>query len=143
MARRMPSLTALLALVALAGYQNRDKIGAFVKSVSADGGMLDEAKKSLTEKAQTNAEGTTVKSALEEMLDQFRHNGEEEKAKSWVNEGPNLPASEPTLSKALGPDIIDQIAKATGLGRDEILSRLSKVLPEAVDKLTPDGKVPA
>lgn len=143
MARRMPSLTALLALVALAGYQNREKIGAFVKTISQEGGILDEAKKSLTEKAQANAAGTTVKSALEEMLDQFRHNSEEERAKSWIGSGPNLPAPETVLNKALGPDIIDQLAKATGLPRDEILKRLSQVLPEAVDKLTPEGKIPA
>ncbi|HEX7108116.1 MAG TPA: YidB family protein, partial [Aestuariivirga sp.] len=45
--------------------------------------------------------------------------------------------------KTLGPDLIDSRVKQTGLSREELLSRLSKSLPEAVDKLTPDGRVPA
>jgi uncharacterized protein YidB (DUF937 family) len=39
--------------------------------------------------------------------------------------------------------VIDMLVKQTGLSREELLSRLSKVLPEAVDKLTPDGRLPA
>ncbi len=143
MARRMPSLTALLALLAVAGYQNRDKISEYVKKVSVPGGMLDQAKQALNEKGQQQAENATPKSALEELLDQFKHNGEEERAKSWVNTGPNQPASEQTLDKALGPDLIDQIAKATGLPRADILARLSKVLPEAIDNMTPGGAIPS
>jgi uncharacterized protein YidB (DUF937 family) len=77
------------------------------------------------------------------MLDQFKHNGEEERAKSWINTGPNQPANEPTLFKALGPEVLNQICKATGLSQEELLARLSQVLPEAVDKMTPDGKIPA
>jgi uncharacterized protein YidB (DUF937 family) len=143
MARRMPSMTALLALLALAGYQNREKIGEYVKKVSAEGGILDQAKKNLTEKAQKSAEGTSVKSALEEILDQFRHNGEGDRAKSWVETGPNQPVNEPQLKQVLSPDIVDQLAAATGLTREDLLTRLTKVLPEAVDKLTPEGKIPA
>ena len=52
MAKRMPSLVALLGLVAVAGYQNRDKISEFVKGLandpnSAAGGMIDMAKKAI------------------------------------------------------------------------------------------------
>jgi uncharacterized protein YidB (DUF937 family) len=32
--------------------------------------------------------------------------------------------------------------KQTGLSRDELLKRLSQVLPEAVDKMTPEGRLP-
>jgi uncharacterized protein YidB (DUF937 family) len=142
MARRMPSLTALLALLAVAGYQNREQIAEYVKKLSEPGGILDQAKKSLNERGQQQAEGASPKSALEEMLDQFRHNAEEPRAKSWIDTGPNQPAPEASLEKALGPDLIDQIAKATGLSRAELITRLSKVLPDAVDKLTPKGEIP-
>jgi uncharacterized protein YidB (DUF937 family) len=45
--------------------------------------------------------------------------------------------------KNLGTDIIDDVIKQTGLTREELLARLTKTCPEAVDKLTPDGKIPA
>ena len=45
--------------------------------------------------------------------------------------------------KAIGPDLIDQLAKQTGLTREDLLARLSQVLPEAVDKMTPEGRLPA
>ena len=49
----------------------------------------------------------------------------------------------PQMEKTLGTDIIDDVLKQTGLTREELLARLTKTLPEAVDKLTPDGKLPA
>ena len=62
---------------------------------------------------------------------------------SWVAKGPNEPITPDHTENALGPDLIDMLTKQTGLSRQELLSRLSKVLPEAVDKLTPDGRLPA
>ena len=47
------------------------------------------------------------------------------------------------MEKTLGADLIDSLVKQTGLSREELLARLSKTLPEAVDKLTPDGRLPA
>jgi uncharacterized protein YidB (DUF937 family) len=143
MTKKMPSLMALLGLVAIAGYQNRDKIGEFIKGVtgpdSAGGDLLDTVKKSI---GNTPA-GTTITGGLGELLEQFRQSGHGDTADSWVSTGPNKPVSEPQVEKALGPDIIGELAKQTGLSRDELLSRLSKVLPEAVDKMTPEGRFPA
>ena len=119
MARGMPSLAALLGLVAVAGYQNRDKIGEFVKGLSKTG-----------------------TGGLGELVDHFKKNGQGDVAKSWVDKGPNAPMTETQMEKTLGPDLIDSLAKQTGLSRDELLSRLAKTLPEAVDKLTPDGRLP-
>ena len=47
-----------------------------------------------------------------------------------------------SLEQALGADTVDALAKQTGLSREEILSRLSAVLPNAVDKMTPNGRLP-
>ena len=44
--------------------------------------------------------------------------------------------------QALGPDVLDQLAQHTGLSHDELLSRLTRELPNAVDKMTPDGRLP-
>jgi uncharacterized protein YidB (DUF937 family) len=117
---RMPSLAALLGLVAVAGYQNRDKIGEFIKGLSGQ---------------QTGGLG--------DLVDQFKKKGMGEVADSWVSKGDNRPVSEAQVDETLGPDLIDILVKQTGLPREELLARLSKVLPEAVDKMTPDGRLPA
>ena len=140
--RRMPSLAALLGLVAVAGYQNRDKIGEFVKNITGPGGgagLADSVKKTLGE----GPLATTISGGLGELVDHFKNNGQGAAAASWVGKGPNTPISGAQLEKTLGTDLLDTLVKQTGLTKEELLSRLAKTLPEAVDKLTPDGKVPA
>jgi uncharacterized protein YidB (DUF937 family) len=145
MARRMPSLAALLGLVAIAGYQHRDKIAEFVRSLSnsdsagGSGGVIDSVKKVVTDWAG----GTDIKGGLGELVDQFNKAGEGKTVDSWVGTGPNAPITETQMEKTLGAELIDKLVQQTGLGREELLSRLSKVLPEAVDKLTPEGRLPA
>ncbi|MEQ1520439.1 MAG: YidB family protein [Aestuariivirga sp.] len=144
MAKRMPSLVALLGLVAVAGYQNRDKISEFVKGLandpnSAAGGMIDMAKKAIS----SSPTATSITGGLGELVDHFTKNGEGKTAESWIGRGENAPISESQMEKTLGSDLIDSLVTQTGLSREELLSRLSKTLPEAVDKLTPDGQVPA
>jgi uncharacterized protein YidB (DUF937 family) len=142
MAKKFPSLAALLGLVAIAGYQNRDKIGEFVKGIAGSdpgamaGGMIDSVKKVVTGEKD-------IKGGLGELVDQFKKNGAGDAVDSWVGTGPNAPISETQMEKTLGGDLIDSLVKQTGLSREELVSRLSKVLPEAVDKMTPDGKLPA
>jgi uncharacterized protein YidB (DUF937 family) len=144
MAKRMPSLLALLGLVAVAGYQNREKIGEFVKGLSNDpnsaaGGLIDSVKKTIG----SSPTATSITGGLGELVDQFTKGGAGKTAESWIGKGPNEPISDSQLEKTLGPDLIDSLVKQTGLSREELLSRLSKTLPEAVDKLTPEGRVPA
>ena len=144
MAKRMPSLVALLGLVAVAGYQNRDKISEFVKGLANDpnstaGGMIDMAKKAIG----NSPTATSITGGLGELVDHFTKNGEGKTAESWIGKGPNAPITDSQMEKTLGSDLIDSLVKQTGLSREELLSRLSKTLPEAVDKLTPDGQVPA
>ncbi len=142
MARGMPSLAALLGLVAVAGYQNRDKIGEFIKGLddpsSPSGGMLERVKKGMGDSPMA----ITIKDGVGELVERFKQNGQGAAADSWIVQGPNREISEMNLEKALGSDLIDSLVRQTGLGRAELLSRLAKTLPEAVDKLTPDGRVP-
>lgn len=144
MARGMPSLAALLGLVAVAGYQNREKISEFVKGLandpnSAAGGIIDSVKKTIG----SSPTATSITGGLGELVDQFTRNGAGKTAESWIGKGPNEPITDKQMEKTLGPDLIDSLVKQTGLSREELLSRLSKTLPEAVDKLTPDGRLPA
>jgi uncharacterized protein YidB (DUF937 family) len=139
MAKGMPSLAALLGLLAIAGYKNRDKIGEFINEATREGGHFDQAKKQFGEATA----GTTIGKSLDEMVKQFGQNGEGDKPKSWIENGPNKPITEPQIEKGAGPDLIDELAAKAGLSRDELLTRLRQVLPDAVDKMTPGGKIPA
>lgn len=145
MARGMPSLAALLGLVAVAGYQNRDKIGEFVRGLgktdpnNSGGSMLDRAKKSLGDSPL----GTNITGGLGELVEQFRNNGEGATADSWIVDGPNTTINDAQLERAIGRDMIDSLTKQTGLSRQDLLSRLAKTLPDVVDKMTPEGRLPA
>ncbi len=142
MPKRFPSLLALLGLVAVAGYQNREKISDFVKGLNtgdAAGGALDSVKKALGD----GPIATRITGGLGELVDQFKTAGQGDKAQSWVATGPNAAISEIEMESALGPGLVDSLVKQTGLSREDLLSRLAKILPEAVDKLTPEGKIPA
>jgi uncharacterized protein YidB (DUF937 family) len=87
--------------------------------------------------------GGLLNGGLSDLLQQFRQNGHGDVAESWVQPGPNQPVAPHQLEKAIGPDVLDTLAQQTGLSRDDILSRLSRELPDAVDKYTPDGRLPA
>ena len=142
MVRGMPSLAALLGLVAVAGYQNRDKIGDFIKGLddpsSPGGGMVERVKRGMGDSPMA----INIKQGVGDLVERFRQGGEGPAVDSWVEQGPNRRIDEPHLEKALGPEVIDDLVEQTGLSRQVLLSRLALVLPEAVDKLTPEGRLP-
>ena len=86
--------------------------------------------------------GGALGGGLKDLLDRFRQSGHEDKAQSWVSTGSNKPIAPQELEHTLGEERIQWLMEQTGLPRDELLSGLSKELPDAVDKLTPDGRVP-
>jgi len=137
MSNRMPSLAALLGLVAVAGYQNRDKIGEFVKNMQAAPGGA-----ALPGGATLGLPGGAATGGLGDLVDHFRKSGLGKQADSWVSTGQNEPVDENQMGQALGPDLLDTLAQQTGLSRAELLKRLSQVLPQAVDHMTPGGNLP-
>ncbi|MFL9824395.1 YidB family protein [Rhodoplanes sp. SY1] len=89
------------------------------------------------------AAGGALSGGLKDMMDQFHRSGRGEVADSWVGRGPNRSISPRELEETLGRERIDELARRTGLSRDELLAELSQRLPEAVDDVTPDGKLPS
>ncbi|RYY14216.1 MAG: DUF937 domain-containing protein [Alphaproteobacteria bacterium] len=61
---------------------------------------------------------------------------------SWVGGGSNHTVEPGQLGQVLGRDQVDQWSQQTGMSHDTILSQLSKILPHAVDQMTPGGQVP-
>jgi uncharacterized protein YidB (DUF937 family) len=88
------------------------------------------------------AAGSILSGGLGDLLKQFQQNGQEDKADSWVAKGPNKPVSPEEVEEALGPEKIAWLMRETGMSRKELLVGLSRELPEVVDKLTPDGRLP-
>ena len=146
--RGFPSMTALLGLVAVAGYQNRDKLAEWFGG-SQQGRAPQDAPPGLdkviggSQSATAGGIGGMLGNGIQELVERFRQAGRGDAADSWVRTGPNQQIEAPDLEQAIGPDVMDRLATQTGLSRDEILARLSKQLPEAVDRYTPDGRIPA
>ena len=77
------------------------------------------------------------------MLDKFKGAGAEEQAKSWVSTGPNKPVDPQTVEKVVGADAISKFAAEAGTTPEEVKATLATAIPEVVDKMTPEGAVPA
>lgn len=152
--RGFPSMTALLGLLAIAGYQNRDKIAEIIKDISnksqdknlggaTAGGAPQGELGGLGGLLGGASVGGLLNGGLDELLKQFTQNGQKETVDSWIGTGPNRQIAPPDLKQALGPDVVQALARATGLSEQDLLARLSKELPNAVDKYTPEGKIAA
>ena len=75
-------------------------------------------------------------------MERFKQSGQADTAESWVRTGPSKPCTADQLERAIGSDELDHLSRQTGLTRDEVLSRLCRELPDAVDKYTPEGRLP-
>jgi len=76
------------------------------------------------------------------LLRQFQQNGYGHVADSWIGRGPNQQIPPDQLQQALGPDVVDELLDHSGMPRQEVLSQLSQALPDMVDRLTPEGRIP-
>jgi uncharacterized protein YidB (DUF937 family) len=178
MTRGFPSMTALLGLLAVAGYQNRDKLAELLGGAGGNtsntpgapgqprvaqeqggagglggllgglggagaagglGGLLG----NLGGSGGRGGLDALVGGGLGELVDRFKQNGKGDVAESWVGTGPNKQVDPNSLEQAIGSDVVEELTQHTGLSREEILKRLSRDLPDAVDRYTPEGRLPA
>ena len=144
--RGMPSLVALLGLLAVAGYQSREKLSEFLKKRGGAPGQPDQQGGGLLEGLGGllggAGAGNILSGGLGDLVERFRQNGQGEAADSWVRKGPNQPITSGELERAIGPEVLATLSQQTGLSREELLTRLTRSLPKAVDDLTPEGRVP-
>lgn len=152
MARRgMPSMVALLGLLAFAGYQNRDKIAGMLKGAGGTGpnrppdsqpGGLDGVLSGLGDLIGGGGSRGTLAGGLGDLMDRFRQDGKGEIADSWVKPGPNRGLTAAEVEHAVGAENIAELSERTGLSREELLERLATCIPEGIDELTPEGRFP-
>jgi uncharacterized protein YidB (DUF937 family) len=86
--------------------------------------------------------GGSLGAGLKDLLDRFRQNGQEDKVQSWVSTDANKSIAPKEIEQALGEERIQWLMEQTGMPRDQLLDGLSGELPQAIDKLTPDGRIP-
>lgn len=75
------------------------------------------------------------------LLQAFKDKGLGEAAASWVGTGENLPISGEQIKSVLGGSTLRDLAAKFGMSSEDVSGRLSELLPQVVDKLTPAGKV--
>jgi uncharacterized protein YidB (DUF937 family) len=174
-------MTALLGLLAVAGYQNRDKIsemlnnrgqggmggqggfgrqqsqqgglggmlGGMMGGQGGQGGMMGGQMGGgagglggLLAGLGGGGVGGLLGGGLGELQQHMQRQGRGDAMDSWVGTGPNHRMEPHDLEAALGPDVLDDLQEQTGLSRQEIVARLSRELPDAVDQYTPEGRIP-
>ncbi|MGX5843590.1 YidB family protein [Mesorhizobium sp. ArgA1] len=125
-----------IAMLGVLAYQNRDKIGEMIRGAGdrdpngPQGGIVDQLSKGVS--------GT----ALGDILDRFRGAGAGSKVDSWVGSGPNEPIEPNDVEAAIDDHTLTSLSMQTGLSREELISRITRDLPEAVNKMTPNGALP-
>jgi uncharacterized protein YidB (DUF937 family) len=86
---------------------------------------------------------TAVPQGLQSLVQRFEQGGFGDVAKTWVGTGQNRPIGPDQLHQALGADTVDELSRQTGIPHQDLLSQLAQALPMLVDRLTPDGRIPA
>jgi uncharacterized protein YidB (DUF937 family) len=114
-----------------------DIMGLLDSVLAAAGGQGQGGVMSIVSGLLTDSNG-----GLAGLLDQFKAGGLGHLADSWVGTGQNLPISGDQIQSVLGSAQVQQMAAKIGIAPDALSEQLAKFLPQAVDKVTPDGAIP-
>lgn len=169
MFRGNPSLLALLGLAAVAGLQNRGRMNERLNDAGPEqggssgpwgghrfesggfgggfggvfpGGVGGDFVFDLSDLLHGQPRGAVVSGGLTDLIHQLQAVGYGGAAQSWVSNGPNQPVKPSEVEQAISDDLLIELERRTGLPRAEIVERLATELPETVDQLTPQGRVP-
>jgi uncharacterized protein YidB (DUF937 family) len=112
-------------------------LGGLLGGLLGGGNSAQAAEEQLGEQAPAAVSG-----GLGGLLRQFQQNGYGHVADSWIGHGPNQQIAPDQLHQALGPEVVDELSEHSGMPRQEVLSQLSQALPDMVDRLTPEGRIP-
>src|SRR5438105_1398821 len=143
-----PLTMGLLALLAYKSFKGGGVLGGAAPQPNAPGGpgrMSDGSGDwlgGLGNLISGGAAGGILSGGIGELLKKFQQTGQGHVAQSWVGNGPNEAITPGELEKAVGADTLDALSRQSGMPRDQLLAHLSEQLPQTVDKMTPQGRVP-
>jgi uncharacterized protein YidB (DUF937 family) len=130
-----PALMAVLGVLAYRSLKGKGRLADMFGSASAPG--VSAGKSSVA-----GLSGGALLGGLTDLLDRFRQNNPKSAADSWVASGPNQPVSSDELERTLGAERVQWLTEQTGMSKNDLLSGLAATLPDAIDRLTPDGRIP-
>lgn len=136
----MPPLT--LALAGLLAYRTLHRKGRLAEMLGTNGAAGGAPATAATGLGGLLS-GGGLGLGLKDLLDRFRQAGHEKTAQSWMSTGPNQPIAPQELEQVLGEERLQWLMEQTGMSKDELLRGLSGTLPEAINKLTPNGRIPS
>lgn len=110
---------------------------------SLAGGLLDKVLGEKGAMVQVAMDMLDQHGGLSGVLDRFKEGGLAEQVASWVGKGENLPISAEQIAGVLGNGPLAEMANKVGLDPDTLSAQIAEHLPNIIDKLTPDGEVPA
>jgi uncharacterized protein YidB (DUF937 family) len=90
----------------------------------------------------TNPPAGSILGGLTDLIGKLSAGGVGSQANSWVSHGPNEPVQPGQLGSALGQNVLAELAQRTGMSQQELLSQLSTVLPQIINHMTPNGRMP-
>lgn len=96
--------------------------------------MLDVVMQMLSNKGQSGE--------LAGLVQAFQQQGLGEQMNSWISTGQNLPISPEQIKAVLGGGQLSQIAGQLGMNESQAAGGLADLLPQVIDKLTPNGQLP-
>jgi uncharacterized protein YidB (DUF937 family) len=76
------------------------------------------------------------------VLDRFRQQGYGRQAQSWVATGPNDGIDERAVEQVIGQGELQQMAQRLGVPEQEVAQAFAEIMPQMVDKLSPQGELP-
>ena len=147
-----PLTTAILGLLAWngvkpgapgqrAGDQTPGSLEGLLRN-SPLGGLFGGTTAKPTDGTTRGFVGALLTGGMMDLVRQFQAAGKGPAVESWISTGENKSVTASDLSKVLSEEPIAFLTERTGLGRDELLAGLSEKLPQTIDELTPDGRVP-
>jgi uncharacterized protein YidB (DUF937 family) len=83
-----------------------------------------------------------VSGGLNELVQRFEQSGMGDVIQSWIGSGANKPIGTDELHRAISPGTVDRLSEQTGIEKGQLLPLLAQVLPNIVDRLTPNQHVP-
>jgi len=90
----------------------------------------------------TGAPAGNILGGLNDLIGKLTAGGAGSHVNSWIGSGANQPIQPSQLGSALGQDTLNELAQRTGMSQEELLNKLAPVLPQLINHLTPNGRLP-
>lgn len=90
----------------------------------------------------TNAPAGSILGGLTDLIGKLTAGGAAPQVNSWVSQGENQPIQPGQLGGALGQNVLNELSARTGMSQQELLNQLAVALPQIINHMTPNGRIP-